>query len=314
MPISPGLGSAQQGSELNYFLNTQLAGMGDYITQDQGTMAWCEALVIARMLNAAINFTRLIAAQLDPADASIFLQRWQNIFVAQIQDPIQYIQQIELETNTPPNETNIQSYIQSVNPDFLTLEWIPLQNSTFASFGPPADGYIFSSVVSTVLVHQWQPRDYNDNYIQSYSLFQEYTNNWQLIVKNWVPANVDIFGCTFTNTGGDGYAALDGYSFQDGYNNPVTGTIGSAILTSVLPSAHSTFEIDFKSVYNGKLTGQPFDIVDDNNNIHTLYVASVQSSTQLTLTQPLITSITGRTYRTLGISLGISGLGQSVFN
>jgi hypothetical protein len=311
MPLFPGFGSAQQGSELQYLLDTQMSGMGDYITQEQGSMAWCEALVLARALNAALNFTRLMAQQLDPAEASVFLQRWQNIYVAQVADPVAYIQQIELETNTPPNLTNIINYIQDVNPDYLTAEWIPLQNPTYTSFGPPADGYTFSSVVSTILIHQWRPRDKNDNYLQGYPLFQDFINGWQLVARNWAPANVSLFGCVFTNAGGDGNGNAD---FQDGYNNPITGTVGQAIVNSTLSSSDSTFEVDFRLVYEDVLTGQPIEIVDDNNNVHTLYVASVQSATQLTLTAPLTTAITARTYRTLGIALGISGLGISVFN
>ena len=281
------------------------------LPKEQGTMAWVEALVFARLLNGLLNYVRLMAAQLDPAEASVFLQRWQNIYVAHVADPKTYIEQIELETNTPPNLANIINFIKAVNPDFLTAEWIPLQNPTFASFAPPADGYTFSSVVSTILIHQWWPRDLNDHYLQSYSQFQQYTNTWQLVIKNWVPANTELFGCVFTNAGGDGAGNI---TFQDGYNNPVSGTIGSATLTSTLSAADSTFLTDFKSVYNGELTGQPIEIVDDTNTVNTFYVASVQSATQLTLTKPLLQTITGRTYRTLGIVLSISGLGVSVFN
>jgi hypothetical protein len=311
--VFPEAGSGSQGSELDLLTQDMVSGMGDFIASNVGSLAWCEAYAIARMLDAGLSFVRLLGAQAEPALASIYLNpMYRNIFInAPAGDDyqlLQFIQQLTLQTGTPPTYTHVLIFLQNqLGQVFLTLEWIPLQKVPYATFGPPATGF-WNSPVSNIMVHCWQPRDKNDNILLPYSVWIPTLNSWQNLVQNWVPANCFIYNVVPSNAGGDGTSTN---TFQDGYNNPVNVVSGSKIVNSTLASPHSTFETDFISVFTDVLVGQIFEIVDDNNVVQTYYVESVQSNTQLTLLTPAISNCTARTYRTFGFRCNLTQLGPT---
>jgi hypothetical protein len=313
----PSDGAGSQGSELDLILQDVLSGMGNFVAQNQGSLAWCEAYAKARMFDAALSTVRLLAQQSEPAMANISLPMWRDIFLnAPSGDDttlLQFIQQLTLQVGTPPTLSNVKNFLQGqLGKVFLTLEWIPLQNATFATFAPPATNQLWSSPVSNIMVHCWQPRDNEDNILLPQGVWVPTLNSWQNLVQNWVPANCFVYNVVPSNAGGDGYGNSNLY---DGYNNPVTIVAGSQTVNSTLSSANSTFETDFRSVYTNLMTGQLLEIVDDNNQVQTYYVESVQSNTQLTLTTPAVSNCTARTYRTFGYRVGITPLGpQAVCN
>lgn len=314
MALWPGLGSSSQGSELERMFIDQMAGMGDFITNQPGTLAWVEGLVCARMLNAAINFVRLVTSQLDPANATIFLSRWQEIYLCFLNrtNTETYIQQLNLETNTLPSINNITLYItEQLQGTFLDLQFIPIFASPWATRAPPPPGTLFNSPISYILVHVWQLRDNNDNLLMPTNYFMSVINTYQNVTSSWIPENSALENVIFTNAGGDGYGNMN---LDDGYNVPVTGILGGTTLTSTLSSANSTFDRDFEAVISGQVPFQPIEIVDDLNVVHTYYVNHVNSNTQVVLTMPLVNAITARTYRTYGFLCNISGAGYTACN
>jgi hypothetical protein len=323
MPLIPGWGSANQGSELQYLLNDLVSGQGSFLNQTQGSLQWIEALVIARMLNAIIEFLRGLSLQLDPAQATVFLNRYAGVYLnAPNFTPValsDFIKILELQIGNPPTLNNVTLALQNIlgvptqnNGLFVGLEWIHLQNDLYSSYAPPGTsgalpGVQMNSMVSNIIVHCWFPRDKNDNLLLSQNYVLANLYNWIPSVQNWIPVACHMYVVTPANAGGtfgDGHP-----NFNDGYNNPVTLTVGSSVVNSLLLAGDSNFENDFKLVYNGIQVGQIFEIVDDTNTLQTYYVQSVQSKTQLTLTTPAINNATARTYRTYGIQVGVTQLG-----
>lgn len=302
----PGLGSNFSGSELESLINDFTSGMGDFVTAEVGSLAWCEAYVCARLIQFTLEFSRLMAEQLEPNESTIYLPRWQQIYLnfSNPQDFRNYVAQIQKQINTIPNLNNIYQFLATqLGSVFQGLEWIPLQIPTYATFSPPTTTQPYNSVVSRVLVHCYQLRDNNDNLLISNAAFDKIINSYQQITQDWIPINATLSNVVLGNAGGNGNGNAVPYG---GFNVPINITSGSSIVTSTLSSANSTFETDFIHVFNGPMTYQPLEVVDDNNQVHTVYVASVQSNTQLTLTQAATFNATARTYRTYGFRCNIT--------
>lgn len=314
-------------------LQDNLSGMGDFIDDGYGSYAWTEAAAITNNQYSILQELRTLALQLDPAQATVFLFRYAEIYLnAPNLNPTvlsNFIKTIEMQTGTIPSCSNVAALLYQLLGNatsdgyFVDLEWIPLQTPIFASFAPPGySGALFGttlrSIVSSIILHCWIPRDKNDNILVPVNTVNAVLSTWQPYILSWIPATANMYVVT------PGYAGCNsgGHSnVNDGYNNPVNITAMDYVVTSTLPAwsgsgtknGYSDFYDDFLLVKDGYTTngGVLFEYVDDNNNLNTNYVVKVQSRNQLTLLYPPESSATARTFRTYGIQAGIQPIGYS---
>lgn len=318
----PAFGTSIQHSDLAFLLQDQLNGMGDYLTQEVGSLNWIESLIWARALNACKQYITLLANQLSPASASIFLERWAAIYNALgLNNPVSIQQYIELKQSqfgTPPILSNINSFFQQqLGEIFIELQWTP-ELQPLATTDPinqiSVDGYAYSAPLCNVLVYVWQPRDNQDNLLVPNSLFNTTVESYHQIIESWNPAYISFITMNLQNRGnqdgyGGGYNGLNYNNYLDGYN-VVSGTTG----TTTISGTNTTFLSypggepgDFiEAVSEGYFP--PIQIVDDSNQLHTYYVSRVLSNNILTITTPLKNNITNRTYRCLGLVLDTPGM------
>jgi hypothetical protein len=319
----PSFGSQIQFGQLQLLLQDQLAAMGDYLTTDVGSLNWIEAMTNARALTTAYQLISLLSSQLTPQTSSVFLNRWAAIYnIAGLNNPQAIEQFIELKQaqfGTPPLTSNVNTYLTNTLGNlFIDVEVAP-ELQPFASTGPVtaidnADGYYYTTPLSRIFVYLWQLRDNKDNLLIPTNAFNLIANSWLQYMEEWCPAGYEFIPLNLTNRGfQDGYA--DGYNgtnfnnYLDGYNI-VSGTSGDNHLVGI-GTAFLTYpdgsDGDFvRAVSEGFFP--PIQIVDDNNQLQTYFVLSVQNNTHLTLTTNLINNITHRTYRTLGCVLDTPGM------
>jgi hypothetical protein len=311
-----GVGRAQQGSELEFLLNNMLAGLGDSLTKDAGTVAWCEAYVRARFFNNILEYGRLMSNQLDPVTASVYQDRWQRIMNVSM-DPNQYQQYAKIlqqQKNLPPTLNNVTSFLQQILGNvFLSIQW--KQELQVAATSDPSTQKYYAPLWQ-ILVYMWQPRDNQDHLLLSTPVFNNIVEGFKIYTQNWLPVGINLNVMNLTNRGNqDGYCnnyhpgVNDGSTnYADGYN-VVSGTAGSTSLTGVV----TTFTTDIHMVVNSaRLPGinvnPPIQIVDDLNQVQTYYIKTVTDNTHLVLTTPLLNNITSRTYRILGIVADTPGM------
>lgn len=315
MPLIPSFGQAQQTSDITFLLQDQLDAMGDFLTQEIGSLNWIEAYVNARGLAEDKQYLQLMSAQLSPNSASVFLNRWAQIYgVSGTSNPKtieNYIELKQAQFGTPPILSNLYTFFQDMlGPIFIDLEWRP-ELQGFATTNPTVqisqDGYAYSSPLSTVMVYVWQPRDNKDNLLMPNSVFNSTVDSYHALIESWNPAYITFETMNLTNRGfqdgyGNNYNGLNYNNYLDGYN-VINGTAGSTTITGTntafkfYPNGHIG---DFQGAINEGFH-PPLQVVDDLGNLQTYYVASVSSNTSLILTTPVINNITNRTYRTIGI-------------
>lgn len=299
-----------------------LNGMGDYLDNQVGSLNWIECYVLARALNNTKQFVKLMANQLSPASASIFLARWAAIYNAlglgnatAIQNNIELRQ---AEFGTPPILSNLITYLQNqLGSIFIDLETVPELQPFATNDGYNqilVDGYQYQSPLSRTMVYVWQPRDNKDNLLMPNNIFNATVESYRQTIENWSPAYSEFITMNLTNRGnfdgyGQGYNGFNFNNYLDGYN-VISGTAGSTTITGV----NTTFLL-----YNTGATGDfagavnegfnpPLQVVDDLGVRQTYFVSSVQTNTKLTLTTPIINNITSRTYRTLGMIMDTNGM------
>jgi hypothetical protein len=309
-------GNNTQFSPFNIFQSDALSGMGDYFTQEVGSLNWIEATVQARMIDTAFNFMQLMSNQIQPSSASVFLDRWANIYNVQglsntqdIKDNLQLIQSL---TGTPPTYANVNYLLQQLlGKIFLGLQWIP-ENQFLATINPqtlisnPVSQY--QMPLSQLVIYVWQPRDNEDNFYISTPVFNNLINSVDSILKTWLPHYTKLVTMNLISLGADQTV------------NTVTGKAGTIVLTGT----NTTFTTDFYVIpgsdtlpYSIAIT-PPIQIVDDAatitsyldgyNTVQTYYVADVLNDTLLYLTTPLIHDVTMRTYRCLGVPMDTPGV------
>ena len=113
-------GQSQQTSDLQLILRDLLSGMGDYFTTEQGSLNWLEQYVYARALARNKQFINLMANQLSPATASIYLDQWAQIYNinSSLQNDPNYVKQyVEFTQSlfgTPPVLSNLYTFFQNL--------------------------------------------------------------------------------------------------------------------------------------------------------------------------------------------------------
>lgn len=318
----PAFGTAMQQSDIAFLLQDQLNGMGDFMTQEVGSLNWCEAMTNARALQVAKQFITLFANQLSPNSATVFLNRWAQIYnTLGLSSPAaieNYVELKQSEFGTPPILHNLNNYmIDTLGPLFIDLEWTP-ELQPLATTNPTVqigiDGYPYVAPLNNVMVYVWQPRNNQDALLVPNSIFGTTVESYRQVMEQWNPSYIRFITMNLTNRGfEDGYAnnynGLNFNNYLDGYN-VVSGTAGSYTITGVGTAflLYPDSQIgDFAGAVNEGYN-PPIQVVDDGYALQTYYVASVQSNTQLTLTTPLVNNITNRTYRTLGFILDTNGI------
>lgn len=316
MSLIPSLGSSAQSSDLHFILDDLLNGMGDYLTNEIGSLNWIECLVNARALAQDKQFITLMANQLSPASSSVYLESvWALIYNTlglsdeeAIKNYIEFKQQL---FNQPPTFSNLLQFFQFVlDSIFIDLQVAP-ELQKFATVDPTVqiaqDGYAYSSPLSRQLVYCWQPRDNQDNLLMSNEVFNQTVDNWHAIIESWNPAYLEFQSMILSNRGnqngyGGGYHGLAYNNYLDGYN-VVSCTAGSSTITGT----NTTFDIDFGRGVSAGWT-PPIQIVDDSGTLRTYYVLTVTDPTHLQLTQANHGDISSRTYRCLGIVFDTPGM------
>jgi hypothetical protein len=318
----PAFGTALQSSDIAFALSDQLSGMGDYLTQEVGSLNWIECLTNARQITLAKQYITLLSNQLSPNSASVFLNRWAKIYnTLGLADPDSIIDFIELkqsEFGTPPILTNLISFMQGqLGSIFIDLECTP-ELQGLATKDPTVqilqDGYSYQAPLNNVMVYVWQTRDNQDNLLIPNSIFNDTVESYRQIIDQWNPAYITFITMNLINRGfQDGYAnnhnGLNFNNYLDGYNI-VSGSASSTTITGV-GTAFKTYPDGSNGDFIGAVNEgfyPPIQIVDDLGILQTYFVSHVSSNTSLTITTPLINNITSRTYRTLGFILDTDGM------
>ncbi len=296
-------GSAEQGSNLELFLNDCLNMMGNgSITHNQGSLAWCESYAMAKALAAALNFINLMGNQLSPDSLSIFGDRYADLYdlptqgnglipdnLNEIKD---YISLKSATFGTLCSYSNVKDYVAAIlGSIFIDLEYIDPNIQSIATHSPPAGLWI--SPLSSLLVRIWQPRDNQDNLIMDNNTFHVNRNKYINFLQAWMPAYIAVRSLNLLYSGNN---SLPNYV---GGNNVISGVSG----TNVLSGIGTAFTTDFGGVALG--FSMPIEVVDNNNNLQTFHIAHVNSDTSLTLVEYLNSNITNRTYRCLGIQMDV---------
>lgn len=309
----PQFGVNNKQTNLAFITQDLLNGMGNYFTQEIGSLNWLECYIYARALAANINFIQLMANQLSPNSSNVLLSDWSQIYnlvltndnQSSVQQNIEFRQSL---FGTPPTLSAVTQYFEEqLGQIFIDLEWRP-ELQQFATTNPTVqiseDGYAYSAPLNAVMVYSWQPRDNQDNLLMPNNVFNSIVNSYHNTIEAWNPAYIEFITMNLIFCGNDDYC-----SYADGYN-VISGTAGSTSITGV----NTVFELygngqpgDFaQGVAEGFYP--PLQVVDDTNTLQTYYVASVSNNTHLTLTTPLINNITSRTYRCLMFFLDTDGV------
>ena len=322
MTMIPSFGSSIKSSDLAFFLKDSLDGMGDYLTKEVGSLNWIESFVLARGLTIDKQYITLLANQLSPNSASVFLDRWAKIYnTLGLSDPKDIEDFIELkqsEFGTPPILTNLNAYMQKqLGSIFLDLEWTP-ELQGLATTDPVTqitlDGYSYRAPLDDTMVYVWQPRDGYDNLLMPNSVFNDTVESYRQIMEEWNPDYITFITMNLTNRGfQDGYAnnhnGLNFNNYLDGYN-VISGTATSTTITGV-GTAFKTYPDGSNGDFIGAVNKgyyPPIQVIDNLGVLQTYNVSAVASNTSLTITTPLTNSITSRTYRTLGFILDTAGM------
>jgi len=320
--LIPSFGNASQFADLTLILNDMLNGMGNYLSQEPGTLNYIEAVCEARILADLREFMILMSNQLSPASVSVLIAEWAQIYnISAIGDTAQtqqYIENQQVLFGTPPTYSNLLVYFQNLLGNcFIDLEVRPeLQHlaTTDPNVQVEQDGYSYASPLSKVMVYVWQPRDNQDNLLMSNADFNSLIETYHATINSWNPSYSSFQTMNLTNRGnqdgyGGGYNGSNYNNYVDGYN-VVYGTAGSPGLSGI----NTTFfqypngvvgdlQVSILQGYN-----PPIQIVDDLGILQTYYVASVVNNTQVNLTTRLVNNVTNRTYRLLGCLLDTKGM------
>ena len=313
----PAFGTSLQSSDVAFLLQDMLNGMGDFMTQEIGSLNWCEAFTNARALAAAKQYAQLLANQLSPNSSSVYLNRWAQMYnTLGLSNPQAIENFIEIKQalfGTPPTLSNIDSFMNyQLGQMFINIQWAP-ELQILATTDPlvqiTEDGYAYRAPLCDVYVYVWQPRDNQDNLLMPTNFYNANVESYRQIMEPWNPSYITFITYNLNNRGfqdgyGNGYNGLNYNNYQDGYN-VVSGTAGS---TSIVGTG-TAFQLYPNGSPGDFIYGveesyyPPIQIVDDNNVLQTYYVESVTDNTHLTITTPLINNITNRTYRTIGFVL-----------
>ena len=323
MPIVPSFGTSIKNSDVSFLLQDQLSAMGDFLTQEVGSLNWCEAYTNARSLAYDKQFITLMANQLSPNSASIFLNRWAQIYnTTGLADPKSiedYIETKQVQFGTPPTLNNLKTYFQkALGEVFIDLEWAPELQQFATTDGYQqieVDGYAYNAPLNKVYVYLWQPRDNQDNLLMTNAQFNSISESYHSIIEGWNPSYITFQTLNLTNRGnqdgyGGGYNGMSYNNYLDGYNvvsavaggNTITG-----INTTFLSYPGNVIPGDFEESIAGGFN-PPIQIVDDAGEMHTYYISQVISNALMTTTTLIINNITNRTYRCLGCVLDTSGM------
>lgn len=297
-------GKAEHNSDDELLLQDQLNTMGSAITAVPGSLAWCEAYAISRAMNGALNYIELMGNQLTPNSLSIFADRFAAIYGIATQgngevptnlNKIQtYVGLKQAIIGTLPNLAAVTQYISILlGQVFIDLEYIDHNVQSLATMGPVADGYLWFSPLSTVLVRVWQPRDNRDNFLMSRADFINISNSYKSFAQSWLPADIAIRNLELLYPGNDGYG-----SYASGLN-----VVSSSASSHTITGVATTFINDCPNVPLGYQ--MPIEIVDDLNQRQTYHIITVNSNTQITTLEPIVNNITSRTYRLLGIQMDV---------
>lgn len=307
-------GRSEQNSNDELFLNDQLLGMGTSITSVTGSLAWIEAMVVARCFTASFNFVKLMSNQLTPDALSIFADRFAAIYglatlgrgtiptnLNQIQS---YIALKEQTVGTPPTLSAVSNFISElIGQSFVGIEYVDPHVQSTATTGPVAPGQLWISPLNTILIRIWQPRDNQDNLLVSSADFINNSSNYMAVVQPWMPADVAIRNLQLSYSGA---SSLPNYALG---NNVVSGAMNGTTITGV----GTTFGSDFPMVALGYQ--MPIEVMGNDNKLYTYRVVSVQSDMSLTVATPIVSTFTARTYRILGIQMDApNALDNMAFN
>ena len=328
----PAFGTSIQNSDISFLLQDQLNAMGSFLTQEIGSLNWCECLTNARSLAYDKQFITLMANQLSPNSASIFLDRWAQIYnTTGLSDPKAIEDYIELKQSlfgTPPTLNNLKTYFQgALGEIFIDLEWAPELQQFATTDGYQQidiDGYAYNAPLNRVYVYVWQPRDNKDNLLMPNNTFNSTVESYHSIIEGWNPAYITFQTMNLTNRGnqdgyGGGYNGFNYNNYLDGYNvingqAGGTGIIGVNTTFALYPNG-DLGDFALSDIVNAFVP--PIQVVDDDGYLQTYYVASVIDNTRLVLTTPLVNNITNRTYRCLGCvfdTIGMLDGGQLINN
>ena len=319
---SPPFGTNGSWNSTGILLRDALNGMGDFMTQEVGSLSWIEAKVMSQLCDTAFNFLDLMSNQIQPASASIYLPRWAQIYNLQglsntvaIQQQIQLIQSL---TGTPPSLSEVRMLLSSVlGSCYIDTQWVP-ENQGNATIDPYTDLVVdklqYQMPLANFFVYIWQPRDNQDNLLMSNAQFTQVIQSYQTLLNTWLPHFTQVITMNLVNRGNnDGYGTGQ-YGFN--YNNyqDVFNVINCSAGTNVITGTNTTFTQDFfpqpgSSVLPYSIMRTPpIQIVDDTGQLQTYYVETVNSDTSMTLTTNVFNSITNRTFRGLGCVTDTPGM------
>jgi hypothetical protein len=246
---------------------------------EEGTVVAAEDYAYAKAIQDLFEGASRLKNQFLPTSMYQFLERWEAIFgiaavpnatVIQRQNTISLFFQ---RWSKPPTLATLTYFAQQLlGSTFIKFELYDGMDAgisfTPGGYSIPGGASIldgnWKSYVSFVNVDIWQPQDKYGNKLMDDATYNALYNNFYVFFASYLPAYVS-FGSRRYQTAGTGTIS----GFLNGSTIYGTGTNFTSILT--------------KNIF----------LIDDSGNPQILKIANIASDTQLTLSLPLTTSVTG---------------------
>ena len=259
-----------------------------YDPTNTNTAVYIENYAIAKAIQDLWESNQRLANQFDPLRMSAFIDRWEKI-LGIVYNPASSIQQrkavigakMSILANAP-----IAQAVADLCSVYLGNMFVEIVNS-YASDncgGVPGGATVpggvslpddlWFSPISTVAIRTWQVRDKYNNYLYDERDYITKINELSNVLDGFLPAYILIN--TFR------------YLYQG------VGTISNGTTYQLLGNG-TNFTVDLD-------VGEQIEVVDDNNELQTYTVQTINSNTDITTIEP-VTSMTDCYYRIFGFYL-----------
>ena len=290
-------------ADLQQIADSLLAQRGDAITTQPGSIIWVETQAWARALYSIWANNQKLAYQFDPNKMTAALPRWESIMglSALPTDTIQSRQQRIAARfkiiNKLPNTPNITDLlVDTLGITFLELINIPA-TTAYAQFpsGSAITGGITNvvagpwySTIQEIFIETIHPPSLTDNE------FYAIVNQVFPLLNTYLPAydQFDWFWDSFSD---------DGYAGGAPIRATITVNVGSTTMTGT-GTSWKTYINTGDNTYN-VVPGTIIECYDNNGNWRRMTVATVNSNTSITLTEPAVGQITAKQYVIQGFFL-----------
>jgi hypothetical protein len=274
-------GGDQSNSRLELLHKSLNESLGTGFTSEENTIISTINYVIAKEFAYAYEFIDGLSSQQLPFSMSIFLSRWEKILGiypsanSSLYERRKIIAAKFKLKSKPPTVPNISDAIRSYIGDvFIRLEFNrSTQNRGKFPGGLAIPGGVtladgnWTSNLSTLKIHIWQPRDKDENLLMSNAKFQSLRNSFNTFLINYLPAYMNFSTVR--------------------YVTKLTGTISVASGTKNLTGSGTLF-------LSQLIPGTYIEVVDEANQVQVFEVDTITNNTAATLVLPSFNGVASR--------------------